>query len=182
MSNSGDETPGTQRAKPEPPAAPGQKSVDPSAEAADFEPAAEILRPHLRNPGQAKQVVAEVATAVLFHGPLPPPDVFKGYDEIVPGSAREILSMAAQEQRHRHRLEVFEMVYPYLGQLAGFVGFLASLGGAVYLAMNDRPTVAGLLLGVPSLGVIGWFINSRVSAGSSTPAAAPRKSRPRKRR
>ncbi len=74
------------------------------------------------------------------------------------------------------------MVYPYLGQLAGFVGFLASLGGAVYLAMNDRPTVAGLLLGVPSLGVIGWFINSRVSAGSSTPAAAPRKSRPRKRR
>ena len=147
------------RPSPTPPVAPREQKLAASpSDTAGLEPAVEILRPLLRDPGQAQQVVAKVATAVLFRGPLPPPEVFKDYEDVVPGSAREILNMATREQGHRHRLQLLEMIYPYLGQCAGFVGFLSSVGGAVYLAMNDRPAVAGLILGVPCLGVIGWLL------------------------
>jgi uncharacterized membrane protein len=148
MSHS-DGTPASRRLPQSSPPTPlPQKPADPPREdATDLEPAIEILRPLLKNPDQAQQVVTRVATAVLFQGPLPPPDVFKGYEEVVPGSALEILKMATREQGHRHKLQFLEMIYPYLGWLAGFVCFIASIAGAIYLAMHDRETVASLLLG-----------------------------------
>jgi len=185
MSHSGDGTPSQRQPKLPVPAQSEAEPVSSAPDTAALEPAVEILRPLLRNPGQAQQVVARVATAVLFRGPLPPPDVFKGYDEVVPGSAREILNMATREQGHRHKLQFLEMVYPYLGWFAGFVCFLVCIAGSVYLAMHDKPAIAAALLGVPCLGVIGWFINSRVSLGTTPPATtkdAPAKRPPRKRR
>jgi uncharacterized membrane protein len=78
--------------------------------------------------------------------------------------------MAKVEQTHRHRMQRLEMIYPYLGWLSGTVGFLACVIGAIYLAMNNHEAVAGGVLGVPSLGVIGWFIKARL-APSDVPVA-----------
>lgn len=167
-----------------PPAPRPQEAINLSSKTEALEPAVEILRPLLRDPSQAPQAVAKMVTAVqMFRGPLPPPDVFRGYNEVVPGSGREILDMAKREQRHRHRMQILEIIYPYLGWLAGFVCFLSCLAGAVYLAMNDRPAVAGILLGVPCLGVISWFIRSRLAdTGSASPAVAPTKQTSKRRR
>jgi hypothetical protein len=172
MANRRKSIPAGRQASPTPTAKP-EDSTDalPAAEIEALEPAAEILRPLLRDPKQANQVVAMMATTVeLFRGPLPPPDHFKGYEEVVPGGAREILNMAAREQRHRHRMQTLEMIYPYLGWFAGFVGFLASLAGATYLAMDNHEAVAGGMLGLPCLGVIGWFIRSRLPNAQSADA------------
>jgi hypothetical protein len=120
MANRRKSIPAGRQASPTPPAKP-EDSTDalPAAEIEALEPAAEILRPLLRDPKQATQVVAMMATTVeLFRGPLPPPDHFKGYEEVVPGGAREILNMAKREQRHRHRMQALEMIYPYLGWFA----------------------------------------------------------------
>jgi Predicted membrane protein (DUF2335) len=156
--------------------------LPPEVEQETLEPAVEILRPLLRDPNQAPQTVAKMAVQ-LFRGPLPPPDHFKGYNDVVPGSAREILDMARGEQAHRHRMQILEMFYPYLGWFAGFVGFLACIGGAAYLATNGHDAVAGGMLGVPCLGVIGWFIRSRLSPGEEPPASATQKrAAPQKRR
>ena len=93
-------------------------SQDPEGES--LRKAVEILRPLLRNPEQAAVAVQRVAAVTEnFSGPMPHPRHLKGYEEIVPGSAREILDMAKAEQRHRHRMEWMEMVYPYLGLVAG---------------------------------------------------------------
>ena len=35
-----------------------------------------------------------------FSGPLPPPELLKQYDEVVPGAADRIISMAEAEQAH----------------------------------------------------------------------------------
>jgi uncharacterized membrane protein len=167
-------------------AAPPQQEADPPPETAALEPAVEVLRPFLRDPAQASQAVARMVTAVrMFRGPLPPPTDFKGYNDVVPGSGREILDMAKGEQLHRHKMQYLEMIYPYLGWFAGFVCFLTCIAGSVYLAMNDRETIAGLLLGVPCLGVIGWFLNSRVSGPVTTTKDGPKppaKRAPKKRR
>jgi hypothetical protein len=81
--------------------------------------------------------------------------------------------MAKGEQRHRHRMQWLEMVYPYLGWFAGFVGLLACVGGAVFLSMNGHEGVAGGMLGVPALGVIGWFIHARIKSDDTEPAQPP---------
>jgi uncharacterized membrane protein len=49
-----------------------------------------------------------------FSGPLPPPSVLKGYEEVVRGSAERILVMAEKQQDHRteqNRKKRFQMQY-----------------------------------------------------------------------
>jgi uncharacterized membrane protein len=143
-------------------------SQEPPIEPEVISKAAEYLRPLLRDPNQAVRAVTRVvAVAESFSGPMPHPRHLKGYEEIVPGSAREMLSMAQKEQSHRHRMQSLEMVYPYLGWFAGFVGLLACVILATYLGMNDHDKLAGGMLGVPSLGVIGWFIHARLGPSDS---------------
>jgi len=85
-------------------------------------------------------------------------------------------------------MQLLEMVYPYLGWFAGFIAFLTCIAGSVYLALNNQEKVALALLGVPVLGVVGWFVRSRVSTAvqPATPAPARRgkavAARPRKNR
>jgi len=132
----------------------------------------ELLRPLLRNPTEAPRVVARVVEVTeSFSGPMPHPRHLQAYEAIVKGSGRELLDMAKGEQIHRHRMQKFEMVYPYLGWLSGTMGFLVCVAGAVYLAMNNHEVVAGGMLGLPSLGVIGWFIKARLTP-TEPPAAA----------
>lgn len=40
-----------------------------------------------------------------FSGPLPPPDLLREYNQIVPGLAERIARMAEKEQDHRHYFE-----------------------------------------------------------------------------
>lgn len=51
-------------------------------------------------PPKLRQVVI-----ASFSGPLPPPDVFGGYDKILPGAAERILKMAEDEAQHRRSQE-----------------------------------------------------------------------------
>jgi uncharacterized membrane protein len=41
-----------------------------------------------------------------FEGPIPPPAVLQGYEQILPGAAERILRMAEQQAAHRHSLEL----------------------------------------------------------------------------
>lgn len=51
------------------------------------------------------QFQAIVQHETLFSGPLPPPEVIRGYDQILPGGAERIFSMAEREQLFRDQLE-----------------------------------------------------------------------------
>jgi uncharacterized membrane protein len=128
--------------------------------------AAELLRPYIKEPARVQQIATQVLSAAeSFSGPLPHPKHLALYENTVPGSGEKIVGMAEREQKHRHRLQTYEMLYPYLGQLLGFLGFLAAIFGAIYLALHDKMIVAGLLVGAPVVGAIGWFVKSRVSLG-----------------
>lgn len=52
---------------------------------------------------QSHQVIA-VAQG-HFSGPLPPPSVLQGYDDVLPGAAERIVQMAEKEQHQRHSLD-----------------------------------------------------------------------------
>lgn len=130
--------------------------------------AAEYLRPLLRNPEEAPKAAATVvATAEFYSGLLPHPRHLAEYDKLVPGAARDIMEMTKGEQRHRHRMQLLEMIYPYLGWFSGTIGLFLCLGLATYLTLHEHERVAYAMLGVTVLGVIGWFIQARIAPGSN---------------
>ncbi len=130
------------------------------------DPAAAVALLHqLKDDGTLPETAERTIIAALsetYAGPLPHPRHLKAYDEVVPGAARDILNMAISEQKHRHRLQMLETAYPYLGWLAGFVGFLGCVSGAIYLGLHHNTPVALALVGVPSVGAIGWFVRARI--------------------
>ncbi len=51
--------------------------------------------------GEGHQIIA-----ASFEGLLPPPNILRGYDEVVPGSAQEIISWVTDETKHRREIEL----------------------------------------------------------------------------
>ena len=50
------------------------------------------------------QIGAQV-TAQQFSGPVPHPEILRGYDQILPGAAERILRMAELDQKHQIKIE-----------------------------------------------------------------------------
>lgn len=114
-----------------------------------------------------------------FEGPIPPPAVLQGYEQILPGAAERILRMAEQQAAHRHSLELksinanisgadrqleladkqLKAVYASdkLGQWLGFAVSMCCLGGGIYLGVIGQPWLAGVLVSLPIASVIKAF-------------------------
>jgi len=52
--------------------------------------------------------VTEVSQS--FSGPLPPPEILRKFDEVVPGAAERIIKMAEDQSIHRKELEKNSLV------------------------------------------------------------------------
>lgn len=83
-----------------------------------------------------------------WEGPLPPPAILKGYDDLVPGAALRIIEMSEKEQEHRHKNEdeavsaqsfsvklvaTSDFISRFFGILFLFFDFLATLYVGAYL-------------------------------------------------
>jgi uncharacterized membrane protein len=91
----------------------------------------------------------EIAQA-SFSGPLPHPDILRGYDQVVPGAAERILVMAEEQARHRQSLErtVIEggSRRANLGLWLGFILSIVVLALSAALIVNGYE-VAGTVIG-----------------------------------
>jgi uncharacterized membrane protein len=120
-------------------------------------------------PAEAPQAqIVQMLIAAQSSGPLPPPDMLARYEEILPGAAERIISLAEQELMHRRDLEE-----RYSGTIVGnsrmglIFGFLIGIGGLVVATMigiYGNPE-AGVGMGLVTLGsLVGIFIyGSRVT-------------------
>jgi uncharacterized membrane protein len=139
---------------------------------------AETLKPLLKDPSEVQKVVTQVVriTEESYSGPTPHPEHLERIERIAPGSARAIINMAASEQRFRHRASLRTVLYPYAGLLCGFALAILLFTYAFFLGMAGHTVAAGSLSGVSVLGVIGWFITSRLD---DRPAQSPTASKPK---
>ena len=117
----------------------------------------------------ADETGALSADAHLFHaafsGPLPPPSLFREYDEILPGAAERILSLVESEARHQHEvenkaLEVAAENRPSgrFGALVGLVVALAFAGIALAMVLTDYPWPATAVVITEVAGLVGIFV------------------------
>lgn len=86
----------------------------------------------------------------VFQGPLPHPEILKGYDLIIPGAAERILVMAEKEQTHRidsDRYIIEEQMTQFKrGQMMGFILCLVLIVVAIVFAFLGHVVLATIIL------------------------------------
>ena len=100
--------------------------------------------------------------SAAFPVPLPPPAMFRGYEEVLAGSAERSLQMAEKEQAHRIEWEREALRRASnrrdRGLTLGTLVALSSLAVAALLAMNGHDWVAGVIGGAGIAGTAASLI------------------------
>lgn len=119
------------------------------AEGANF-PFPEVL---MASPEGLRDSTSESAA---FPDPLPPPAMYRGYEEVLAGSAERVLRMAEKEQAHRIKWEDGALRRASNRRERGLsldtLVALSSLAVAALLAMNGHDWVAGVIGGAGIAG------------------------------
>lgn len=101
-----------------------------------------------------------------FAGPIPPPQVLKGYEDILPGSADRILTMAENQQQHRLKIEdkaiTSQAENSKRGQIFAFIVFILCTFIGLAFAYFDMKTFAGVFLTGTMLALVALFIGGKV--------------------
>lgn len=125
---------------------------------------------------QVKQYVAEVISRE-FSGPIPPPEIIKGYELILPGAADRILTMAENQSKHRQDMEekiiTSESRDSLLGVLFAFflgIGCIVAAIIIVVLVPQNSGAISGAILGLAGISsIIVTFIKGTRSSHNSSP-------------
>ena len=116
----------------------------------------------------------EITTLVeqsFFTGPLPPPDLFRQYEEIHPGSADRILKLAEKEQSIREKvvdsgsfigkLQVSGSIIVHIVLVLGFIT------GGIYYAEIGQPRAGVVLGGLGIAPIVLRIIELLISKGNN---------------
>ncbi len=167
------------------PANPPQKSIAASAVSAAL--------PQI----PVQQIAVQTGTHV-YQGPIPPPEVLRGFEDVVEGSAKQLIQLAENESIHRRQLESAAMsaniaaqehqltISQYqskavfrsdtIGQIFGLIVSLACIAGAIYLAINGQQTVAIALAAIPTAAVIrAFFTRTHQVSPTQQPSSTAKK-------
>ncbi|MBO5145317.1 MAG: DUF2335 domain-containing protein [Lachnospiraceae bacterium] len=97
---------------------------------------------------EVKQVVHQAIEEYAFSGPIPPPNILSGYEELLPGAADRILSMAERQTQHRHSMEKKIIETEARDSLLGIIfGFALGIGCVVaaIIMVFAYPEAAGVV-------------------------------------
>ena len=106
-----------------------------------------------------------VSHETSFSGPLPPPEIIRDYDKILPGGAERIFAMAEKEQAHRHNIDSTAVngaiSKDKRGQWMGFSIAVIILAIASVFAWRGNTTFAGTLIAIDLIGLVSVFVLGR---------------------
>ena len=117
----------------------------------------------LNDPGMRGQILSFTAAfAANWSGPYPPPDLLRGYEDVLPGSADRIISMAERQQEHRHDLEKTTVQgagkRAWWGLWLGFVISVVVMVLGTITILLGQPLAGGAVMGVDVVALAGVFV------------------------
>jgi hypothetical protein len=132
-------------------------------------------------PSDVKEKVARLSIErSLFAGPLPPPEVLKSYDEIVPGSAKAFIGQFISQGDHRRNLERIvvqgDAKRANWGLVAGSVlGGVGVIGSLILIGMGHGGEGLGSLVITlsPIVGSLVYATRKRTEERSAKEAKVP---------
>lgn len=114
---------------------------------------------------EQRKVVIQAIRQESFSGPIPHPELLQKYDEVKPGFAERIVSMAERQLDHRINCED-KMVDGSVdeskrGQNYGLIVALLFLAAAVFLGYFDHDWLAGVLGGGTLVALVTVFVTHK---------------------
>ncbi len=129
-----------------------------------------VKTPSEQEGAPASKPIATIS-AQTFSGPLPPPHILAGYEEIQTGLADRIVTMAESQSIHRRSMEkkqlnaqILEIV---LGQIFGFTIGAITIGGGVAASIYGSAMFGASITTVGVVALVSVFIYGRKSEKSS---------------
>lgn len=96
---------------------------------------------------------------------MPPPEILRQYDEILPGSAERIMAMAEDESSHQKKMEKSAMDLKSRetrrGQYLAMATVIVAFSAATVCAYFGAQTAAVVIGGTTVVGLVAAFITGR---------------------
>lgn len=115
----------------------------------------------VEDPEEKKKLIARISR--FTSSPVPPPNVLKGYDDVVEGGAKWLLDYTKSEQSHRHKMDKKELFYYSMGQVFGFILGLIGIGGGIYLATTGAEWFGFGTFFTSLVSLVGLFVYNNKS-------------------
>lgn len=116
------------------------------------------------NPEVAGMVLREEQIS-MHSGPIPSPEVLKGYGDIDSSFPHRIVTMAEAQSKHRMSMEESvlksSIVNERVGMVLGAVIASISIVGGLYLALNDKNLVGFSAIFVPIGSILSIFYRNK---------------------
>ncbi|MES0335575.1 MAG: DUF2335 domain-containing protein [Candidatus Magnetobacterium sp. LHC-1] len=130
------------------------------------------LQPVPSNPPDEVKGKVIAASAISFSGPIPSPDILKGYSELSADLPERIIKMAEEEAKHAHEMEREKLRIDEKcldgdisrqkrGQLFGLIIGLSGLASAIACVALGAEAVGGIIGGATIVGLVGVFVIGR---------------------
>ena len=109
---------------------------------------------------EIKAVVSE------FSGPLPPPSIIQGYENVIPGAAERILAMAEKQSAHRQFMERTMIQSDSRDSLLGIIAALLLGAGCLVTSCviaisvpQNAGAICSAMFGIAGIGsIVGPFL------------------------
>lgn len=143
-----------------------QRSPDAATVPPDVERTGRIVEPE-RLPDDVRarleqslgpDVVVVQGQHTVHSGPLPPPDVLRGYADLIPDAPQRFLAMAERSLEHGISTERRADDRAAKGLWMGFAALLFLIVGALAAVFVGNTAAVGIFLGTAAVGVIGRFL------------------------
>lgn len=109
----------------------------------------------LESSNNRRVLVGTMMEQSSYSGPLPKPSDFAAYKDALPSAPERIMTMAEEEQTHRHTIEKELLKNAnrenFLGQFLAFILALECLGVATYLGIQGHDTLAGAIIAITAV-------------------------------
>lgn len=125
----------------------------------------ELYRTVEKNPNQVVELIErklEISNSELFTGPLPHPDILKGYEEVDESFPDRIFKLTEKDQEHRSDLENYVVRENFklnnLGMWFALTIVILSMLAGTFLLYNNKDVAGLTTMFTPLIGIIGAFI------------------------
>lgn len=113
------------------------------------------------SPGQNEHVVYIEQQSLTWSGPMPPPEIVRGYNDAVPNGGERVFTQFETEADHRRRMQwrgqTFAFIVAISGRVCALIFSLAFLGIAWRALEKGEPWVAAVFGGGSLALVVGAF-------------------------
>lgn len=111
-----------------------------------------------------KKFLLYIHSEASFSGPLPPPEILRQYNDVMPGLGERIVQMAENEQAHRFKMDDSSISVLRRGQSFAFLTVLLLIIAAIVCIFMGQWKVAAGIFSVTIIGTAAIFYKAQKSS------------------